>query len=89
MNTRTHKPAFETRLGSIRISVWANENDRGVWFNTTIIRVFKEGDAWKESSSFSGLADLALLKEGIRLAREFIAKATTDNSAEGPSDLAT
>lgn len=70
----TNKPAFEARLNHIRVSVWENEGERGSrWFNTTITRRFKDGDEYRDTSTYSGLADLALVSEAARLAREFIA----------------
>lgn len=69
----TNKPAFEARLGSIRVVVWANESDSGRWHNVTLTRRYKDGDDWKDSSSFSGLGDLAQVMEACRLARDFIA----------------
>lgn len=70
-----NKPAFETRLNQIRVSVWENAGDNGSrWFNTTITRRYKDGDDWKDTSTFSGLADLALVAEATRLARDFIAE---------------
>ncbi len=71
---QSNAPAFETRLNSIRVSVWKNENDDGaVWFNTTINRRYKDGDDWKSTDTYTSLSDLALVAEGVRLARDFIA----------------
>ncbi|GAG75691.1 unnamed protein product [marine sediment metagenome] len=61
-------------MNHIRVSVWENSGDNGNrWFNTTITRRYKDGDDWKDTSTYSGLADLALVAEATRLAREFIA----------------
>lgn len=73
--TEANKPAFEARLNHIRVSVWANEGENGArWFNTTITRRYKDGDEWRDTSTYSGLADLALVGEATRLARDFIAR---------------
>jgi hypothetical protein len=74
----TNKPAYEIRLNHIRVSVWSNASDRGSWFNTVVTRRYKDGEEWKDSNSFSGLADLALVTEGVRLARDFISRAEVD-----------
>jgi len=67
-------PAFEVRLNHIRCTVWSNTGDNGTtWFNTQITRRYRDGDEWKDSFSFSGLADLTLLAEACRLAKDFIA----------------
>ena len=40
------KPVHEITLGRIRVAIWANKsNGKGVWFNTTIVRLYKDGDA--------------------------------------------
>ena len=67
-------PAFETRLNSIRVSVWRNHGENGDWFNTVITRRYKDGEEWRETNALNGLADLALVIEGARLARDFIAE---------------
>jgi hypothetical protein len=48
------KPSHEIRLGRIRAAIWANENGQtnDVWFNVTVSRLYKDGDSWKDSSSF-------------------------------------
>ncbi|TWU62361.1 hypothetical protein V7x_40900 [Crateriforma conspicua] len=66
------KPAFESRLGNIRVSVWQNTSDNGDWFNTVITRRYKDGDEWRDTNTFNGLADLALVAEAYRLARQYI-----------------
>ncbi len=66
-------PVFDTRLNSIRVSVWRNHGENGEWFNTVITRRYKDGDEWRETNALNGLADLALMIEGARLARDFIA----------------
>lgn len=62
------KPAFRRRLGNIQVAVWANEGQNGeVRFDTTINRHYRDGETWKEGSSFSrdelpvvrALADMA------------------------------
>jgi len=73
MTQEKAKPVFEHRLNHIRVSVWANKSDHGRFFNTVIVRRYKDGDEWKDSTSFNGLADLALVGEATRLARDFIA----------------
>jgi len=47
------KPAHEIRLGRIRASIWANNGDnRAVWFNVSLTRLYKDGEQWKDSSTF-------------------------------------
>ena len=57
--TMANKPVHEDRLGHIKACVWKNETQNGVRHNVTIVRIYKDGDDWKETSSF-GLAKLHL-----------------------------
>ena len=48
-----HKPIHEIRLGTVRAAIWANENrPNDVWFAVTVSRLYKDGNGWKNSSSF-------------------------------------
>lgn len=68
-----NSPAFEARVGSVRVSVWKNESDSGaVYFNTTLERRYRDGDEWKSSTSFTGLGDCTLAAAALDLAREFL-----------------
>lgn len=72
-SSESRRPSFEVRLGAIRVSVWRNEGENGAWYNTVITRRYRDGEDWKETNTFNGLADLALVLEGAHRAREFIA----------------
>ncbi len=41
------RPAHEIRLGRIKATIWANQNDNGTWYNVTLSRSYKDGDEWK------------------------------------------
>lgn len=48
------RPVHEVRLGNIRAAVWANQNGDGdVWYNATISRRYRDGDEWRDATSFS------------------------------------
>ena len=49
----SNKPAHEVRLGRIKAAVWANPGEAGVWYSVVFSRLYKEGDNWKRSDSFS------------------------------------
>ncbi|MDA7979466.1 MAG: hypothetical protein MPJ50_11940 [Pirellulales bacterium] len=53
-------PVHEIRLGRIRAAIWANDTQNGTRHNVTVTRLFKDGDEWKDSSSF-GRDDLPLV----------------------------
>ena len=73
MSRRNSKPVYEKRLGSVRVAVFENESDGRKFFNASLTRSYKDGDEWKESSTFNGLHDLAVLKEVVCRAADFIA----------------
>lgn len=82
-NDSTNKPAFEARLSHIRVTVWENSSESGVYHTVSIVRRYKDGDEWKSATSFSGIADLALLMESCRLARDFIASRGLVGGSDG------
>ncbi len=47
------RPVHEVRLGRIHAAIWEASTERGPMYNTTIVRVYKQGDQWQESRSFS------------------------------------
>lgn len=67
-NTNNEKPAHTIRNGAISASIWRHETDKGHMFNVTFQRAYKEGEAWKNSTSF-GRKDLLVV--GFIAARAF------------------
>jgi hypothetical protein len=55
-----NKPVHELRMGRIRAAIWQNETEGGIRHNVTFTRLYKDGDQWKDSTSF-GRDDLPLL----------------------------
>lgn len=47
------QPAHEIRLGAIRATIWKNATANGSMFNVNFARLYKDGDEWKRSESFS------------------------------------
>ncbi|XZE20291.1 hypothetical protein SH449x_000158 [Pirellulaceae bacterium SH449] len=66
------RPVFEQKFNHIRLVIWENQTKGQIWFNIVITRRFRDGEEWKESSSFSGLGDLALVSSAVRSAEEFL-----------------
>jgi len=86
------KPAHQIRLGRIRCTLWANSNEKGTWYSTTISRSYKDGDEWKNSSSY-GADDLLTVAEIARMARQWIHRNSkeagqngTESADEAPPD---
>ena len=55
-----NKPTSEIRFGKIKAAIWAHESEKGIWYNVTFSRLFKDVDGWKRSDSF-GRDDLLVL----------------------------
>jgi hypothetical protein len=81
--TETTKPVLEHRFNHIKLAVWANVNKGQTWHNVVVTRRFREGDEWKESSSFSGLGDLALVSAAVKLAEEYLRAKALENQSQG------
>jgi len=80
-----NKPVWEVRLGGIRAAIWRNENKTTgkPWFNVELTRRFKSSDEeWKDSSSFNGLADLALVQKAVELAGQWLSRQELGQEAE-------
>ena len=70
------KPVHEVRLGRIKAAVWENEIQNGAGHNVTrhnvtFVRLYKDGDDWKDSPSF-GRDDLPLLAKVADRAHSWI-----------------
>lgn len=65
------RPVHEIRMGRVRAAIWQNRTDNGIRHNVTISRLYKEGDDWKDSSSF-GRDDLPLVAKVCDQAHSWI-----------------
>ena len=68
---KSHPPVHEVRMGRIRAAIWENETQNGTRHNVTISRLYKDGDDWKDSTSF-GRDDLPLVEKVAALAHAWI-----------------
>jgi hypothetical protein len=71
------KPVQEVRLGRIKAAIWENETANGTRHNVTFTRLYKDGNAWKDSGSF-GRDDLPLLAKVADLAHTWIFQQTQE-----------
>lgn len=55
-----NRPVHELRMGRVRAAIWQNETEGRVFHNVTFSRLFKDGEQWKDSTSF-GRDDLPLV----------------------------
>ncbi len=75
------KPIHEVRLGLIKAAVWKNETETGVRYNTTLSRLYRDGEQWKSTESF-GRDDLLVVAKVADLTHSWIcAQNQEDHSA--------
>lgn len=68
------KPVWTHRVDDIRVAIWANQSNGGeVWMNATITRCYKDGDQWKETTSFKR-KDLPTVRVLADMAHDWICK---------------
>jgi len=80
------RPVQEIRMGRIRAAIWQNQTDTGVRHNVTISRLYKDGDDWKDTTSF-GRDDLPLVAKVCDLAHWWIYSQSSGNTnGNGSSD---
>ncbi len=72
MSTVTSKrPVHEVRMGRIKAAIWENSTQNGPRHNVSLTRIYREGDQWKDSTSF-GRDDLPLVQKVADLAHSWI-----------------
>ncbi len=53
MTTDKKQPVHDIRRGRIKAAIWQNETENGTHYNVTFSRLYKDGEDWKDSTSFS------------------------------------
>ena len=80
MSTKTKaRPVHEIRIGRIKAAIWGNETQNGTRHNVSISRIYKDGDEWKDSTSF-GRDDLPLVAKVVDRAHDWIFENGAGNS---------
>ena len=70
--TSNRRPVHEIKLAAVRASIWANRSERqAVWYSVSVSRCYREGDVWKDSTSF-GRDDLPLVSKAAEMAYAWI-----------------
>ena len=75
------RPVHEIRLGRVRAAIWENETQNGTRHNVTLSRLYKDGDDWKDSTSF-GRDDLPLVMKVSDLAHTWIFQQGSGQASE-------
>ena len=67
-STAKNQPVHRIRHGAVNASIWRKDTEKGPMFNVTFQRAYKDGDDWKNSTSF-GRNNLLVV--GLIAARAF------------------
>ncbi len=54
-------PRHEIRRGLIKVRIWQRTSKNGVRYSLTVVRLFRNGDQWKESTRL-GRDDVPLVR---------------------------
>lgn len=65
------KPVHEVRRGLIKASIWRKKTQSGPRYTITVVRLYRNGDVWKQSTRF-GRNDIPLVRLVLDLARTWI-----------------
>ena len=65
------RPIHEIRRGLIKVSIWRKRTRSGVRHTVSVVRLFRNGEAWKESTLF-GRDDLPVVRLALDEAHSWI-----------------
>jgi hypothetical protein len=64
-------PVHEIRRGLVKARIWRKKTKSGIRHSVSVVRLFRNDDAWKESTRF-GRDDLPLVRHVLDLAHTWI-----------------
>jgi len=67
----SNPPVHEIRFGFIKATIWQNHTKNGDRFSISVIRLYRDGDRWKESQRF-GRDNLPLVCKVMDMAHSWI-----------------
>ncbi len=80
------KPVHEIRVEEVRAVIWANQSNGGRgWFNTSFSRRYKDGNEWKDSTSFRR-CDLPYLEKAAHMAYVWIWQQPKSTAADSANE---
>lgn len=82
---QSNVPVHTIRHRSIKASIWKNQTSKGAMYDVKVVRSYKEGDTWHDSTSF-GYDDLLVVAKLMHDAHSFItgARAKEVPTPRGP-----
>lgn len=78
MAKEKRRPVHEVRMGRIKAAIWENESPNGTRHNVTLSRLYKDGEDWKDTTSF-GRDDLLLVGKVASQAQTWIFAASGEH----------
>ncbi|MCA9160423.1 MAG: hypothetical protein KDA72_18960 [Planctomycetales bacterium] len=76
----------EVRMGRIKAAIWENETQNGSRHNVTVSRLYRDGEQWKDSSSF-GRDDLPLVAKVVDQAHSWIFENSNGSASFDPEKM--
>ena len=77
------RPVHEVRLGRIKATIWENDTRDGIRHNVSLSRIYKDGNTWKDSTSF-GRDDLPLVMKVADMAHTWVYENANASSTAEP-----
>lgn len=80
-----NSPVHTIRFGLIKACIWRNQTKSGERHSVSIVRLYKNGDVWKESTRF-GRDDLPLIAKVSDQAHTWIYRQTNAVDKNGDAN---
>ncbi len=80
--SESNRPAMTFRYGAIKCTVWKNQTRNGPMYNTSVTRSYKDGENWRDSSSF-GSEDLPTVAKAFLDAHTWVQEQKASDREEG------
>ena len=77
-----NRPAYSKRIGNVRVTVWENDNEGQTYFNSSLVRRYRDGEDWKETNNLNGLADVTAALFALNAAAAFISSREDESSQQ-------
>jgi hypothetical protein len=75
----TNRPAHSVRYRNIKATIWKNQTERGPMYNVTLTRSYRDGEEWRDTSSF-GFDDLMTVAKALFDAHTWISSAKASDA---------
>ena len=69
------RPIHEVRRGLIKVSIWRKRSRSGHRYSVTVVRLFRNGHVWKQSTRFSR-EDIPLIRLALEVAHGWLYEQT-------------